>query len=100
MALINIDTTGVYPYHQEAFEMKVYPNPNSGSFMLSINCAKANKVQVALLNILGQEVFRESFDVNGRFNKMLTPENLPQGMYILRVSNGEGSQVRRITVRK
>ncbi len=68
--------------------VKVYPNPNTGSFILSLNNIVVN-CNVEIYNVFGQKVFtaiRQSTDDN-----QIDLSSQPNGMYLYRViaNNGE-----------
>ncbi|RYE15455.1 MAG: hypothetical protein EOP51_26845, partial [Sphingobacteriales bacterium] len=44
--------------------LHVYPNPNNGNFRLQLTDCKPGKVQIKLLNLLGQEVYYEAASTN------------------------------------
>jgi hypothetical protein len=99
MAFIIPDTTGMQQLYFVGFSMQVYPNPNSGSFTLSIFSPRAESMQLTLLNALGQMVYAEKLDVSGMMQRELHLEHLPKGVYLLNVSNGEGNRVVKVVVR-
>lgn len=70
-------------------EMSLYPNPNKGSFTLKGNM-KADKVQVRIMNAVGQVVYDRQLMVNnGLLQQEIHLGNIVAGMYMLRIT-GEG----------
>jgi PKD repeat protein len=98
MALIVIDTTGIQSIKGVNFDMNIFPNPNNGNFVLSLNSRKAGSMEAVLLNALGQAVYSERFEISGRMQRELSLEHLPKGVYFLRVSTGEGSRVMKVVI--
>jgi hypothetical protein len=79
----------------EDFRVKVWPNPVSG--LLNVAWTGLNKtdpVMVELRNLYGSEIFMT--DVSGSSNIVLSMNNLPRGMYFLRVIQGEQNVISKI----
>jgi hypothetical protein len=100
IAYIVPDTTGIRQLQQIGFAIEVYPNPNNGNFTIRLNSPKTSMMSTMLYNAVGQLVYSESFEISGKLNKTLSFEDLPQGVYMLRVSNGEGSIVKKVVIQK
>ena len=64
-------------------DLKVYPNPANDK--INIQCQ--NMKQISILNLLGVQI--GSKDVNDN-HAVLSTDNLPQGIYILKVENNDG----------
>ncbi len=74
------------------FQMKVYPNPNTGLFTININMAGAHeeKVSIRILNTLGQEVYNKGYEIKDKYIRENVELNgsLPTGIYTLSVQIG------------
>ncbi len=67
--------------------INIYPNPTSGEFNLELKGIEDPKARVEIWDLAGRQHFNQAFDVaNGEMR--LSPE-LNQGVYIVRVTNGE-----------
>lgn len=65
----------------------VYPNPFYGSLSLDVEATTAGKVEVSILTMIGNEVWRNNLPVQvGRNHLVLPVGRLPVGPYLLRVS--------------
>ncbi len=73
----------------------LYPNPNRGGFTLEIPNSKGT-VYLEILNQIGQIVYNSEFN-KGRETFDL---NLPDGLYLLRMINGENTLTQRMVVYK
>ena len=71
---------------------KAYPNPCKNSFTIEVNSV----TDYALYNSLGQQVL--SGRVNGKAE--IDTKGLPQGIYMLHLSNGNGSHVEKLVIEK
>ena len=71
--------------------MNLYPNPNNGSFTLTINDANYEYITVELVTVEGQVIYSDkASDVNGVYVKQLDLTTHANGIYFLRVTaNGQ-----------
>lgn len=72
--------------------VNIYPNPSSGKVKLVWKGNANGKVDVQIINILGQEMGRHQLDLGRNPELMMDISGLPAGAYTLRVwyENGEG----------
>ena len=69
----------------------LFPNPNSGIFTLRFNQTQTNKVDVRVINVLGQTVFAmDSYRPNER-ELNINPGSLGKGVYFVNISDGNKS---------
>jgi len=75
-------------------DLVVEPNPSNNKFNVHFNNSISTLTKVEVFNLLNQKVyFVEIINVN---DYELFLNNLPNGTYILKVSNGFGSVAKRI----
>ena len=84
----DLETTGV----------AVFPNPNNGQFNLSVKSSFGKNLNIVITNMSGAVVKQISAENNGLLN--INSGNLSDGVYMVRVSSGENTAVRRITISK
>ncbi len=77
--------------------LTIYPNPTSNELKINIDSKFRGKLQIRLLDLLGREVSKQSFD------KTFTQEEfkmdsggLNKGVYFVEIEDGRGKQVRKI----
>lgn len=71
---------------QQTDLITVYPNPFSNTFSITIQLPRANKVTIAVKNILGETVLsKQEFNHNNSYNKTIDAGFLSRGMYLLEV---------------
>ena len=76
----------------------VYPNPNNGSFNLTIENAKADAV-IKVGDMLGNEIPANVVNnLNGKYSVDLSA--VASGVYFVQVKNGDYYATKRITVSK
>ena len=83
------------------FEVRVFPNPNSGEFVLQIDGFSAETVQLEIINSTGEVVHHGgNMVIDGRSNHSVSVEKLPAGQYFLRLSNEKGMILERLIIQK
>jgi hypothetical protein len=80
-------------------DMKLFPNPNSGSFALSGTFKGMQGVKdatIEVVNAVGQVVYRENGVVtNGKLEKQVRISDIAAGVYVVRVSaDGQTTQLK------
>lgn len=95
---ITSTTTAISPELMRA--VTVYPNPSAtGVFNLAINGANAQKgLEVEVVNTLGQRVYAGAARDN--FTTQLDLSNLANGLYHLKIKNGDEYMQRQLSVVK
>lgn len=91
-------TTSVATLHNN-IPLTLYPNPNKGSFTVQADVPDAaGNILLVVVNIMGVVVYREhATTVNGRLDKQLKLD-LPDGLYMLRVGDGETTGKLKFTI--
>jgi len=86
------NTTGINnQYSINNIQLKVYPNPSTGEFMIMLNILKKQDIEIKLLNIAGQLIFREKMDnLSGSCSKVFDVKDYAKGVYTLQIIGGEG----------
>jgi Secretion system C-terminal sorting domain len=82
------------------FEAFIYPNPASGNATLELSVQKRQSLQAVLYDINGKQV-RFIFDrewVPGKHTFPLSLERLPQGVYYLKIFDGQSSMMRKLII--
>ena len=74
-------------------KLNVYPNP--ASELINV-VAEASMVKATLFNVLGQAV--KEVNMNGATECQISVNNVPQGIYLLKVDTDKGSTVKRVQI--
>jgi glucose/arabinose dehydrogenase/chitodextrinase len=78
------------------FQMKVFPNPTSGLFTITINMhtTEFEMISIRIVNVLGQEVCKKDIAANGENIKEVVEldRSLPAGIYTLKVIIGDNEE--------
>jgi hypothetical protein len=70
--------------------IKIYPNPNNGIFIIECRGIKNTEVDLIIYNLIGQNVYNEKINklFNEKINKQLNLKDLPKGVYYLKLEFG------------
>ncbi|MDP1744493.1 MAG: T9SS type A sorting domain-containing protein, partial [Bacteroidota bacterium] len=83
----------------EAPNVNISPNPNTGSFTISIDHFAAKDLQINIFNVLGEIVYSSKPEnVTGKFNKEVFLGNVSKGVYMVQVSAGSKLYHKKIIV--
>jgi hypothetical protein len=81
--------------------VKVYPNPASDRFILDMNLASTEQVNVELVNSLGQVVFSQNEGtVSGARKLNVDLSNMADGLYFVRVTIGSETRTMKLNIAK
>lgn len=89
---VSIQNVGMESLKLESSTIKVYPNPNTGSFMLDLGNMHAE--QVSIINSMGQVVYTAQDVKSQLFNLDLIP-----GVYLVKVHNEKEIQRMKFVVK-
>ena len=71
-------------------KVNIFPNPSNGAFELSLKSSDSKKIDIAVVNSLGQKIFEEkSIQVNNVFVKSINLGNVAKGIYQLVITSGK-----------
>ncbi len=87
----NVIISGILEAEKNIHQLNVYPNPASGDFNISFNAAKPKTFKVQMNNLAGESVYEETLvNFSGAFQKQLDVSEFSKGVYVLKLSDGEG----------
>jgi len=79
--------------------ISVYPNPNNGNFTLSVTGDARGKVNLEILNNIGQTVYQSVYNKDADvMSADCSLSLLAKGIYFVRVTTGSGSSVEKLVV--
>ncbi len=79
----------------------VFPNPSyDGNVRLQYNLKAAADLKIAVLDVSGRTVYNSNVDKAGSGSKTLNLSDLPNGMYIIKISDGIGYASRKVIIAK
>jgi PKD repeat protein len=77
----------------------IYPNPSTGNVTFEVPTFEKN-LSINVYNILGAEVKSIKEEANGMFNKNYNFSDLSNGTYIVKITNGNKTATKRLTINK
>ncbi len=102
MASVNVQVNACVGFveHTLANGVSVYPNPNNGSFTLSVNANVADLI-IKITDMQGRVVYASvENNVNAGFVKQISLDTQSSGMYLMHIiANGE-QRTEKISVQK
>ena len=75
-----------YPHPKNGLPLKLYPNPNSGSFQITYTPLPEN-LTLQVFNILGEEVHRQLLPQWSQLQNIHMYRNLPAGVYMASITS-------------
>jgi hypothetical protein len=79
-------------------KLTVYPNPSKGIFNIDLVDVKNGDYLISVSNILGEEVYFETREVNSTTSTTINLSDLESGIYILDIQNGDLSISRKLII--
>ena len=82
-------------------EMSVYPNPNSGNFIVQLNTDIMEIATINVYNTTNEIVYmEENVNMGNSYQKNLNLSELSNGIYFLKISGAKKEYFRKIIIRK
>jgi hypothetical protein len=100
--IVALGATAIDPEKVGVGNMKLYPNPTTGNARLTFQLDQVSQLDMRVLNMLGQEVIRETkTQAIGDINWELNLNDRPAGIYIIQLKvDGEALPSRRLMINK
>lgn len=76
----------------------LYPNPSKGSFTVQMDQVQSEQIGIAVYDLRGRMIFEQSYANNGNFSQEIQLANAQAGVYLVKVSDGNNKQVKRLLV--
>jgi PKD repeat protein len=80
--------------------ISVYPNPNSGKFMIRVDFPSQEKVRMSISNLLGQEIAAIHDGVVSKDSYTIDLSSAPAGMYMLNIVSDNQTITKKIIIDK
>jgi subtilisin-like proprotein convertase family protein len=77
---------------------EVLPNPSNGLFILKMDLPSSAKLDLSVFDVVGRQVFASQMEAVGSVQQPLDLQGLASGTYLLRVTDGEQSGVKRLVI--
>ena len=81
--------------------ISLYPNPTTGEFIIEIEISKPVNLEIKLLNVIGQIIYREKLNkFSGVYQKTIDIGKQAIGIYTLQLISGEAVINKKIVLEK
>jgi len=80
--------------------INIYPNPNTGTFTLSIETKESAGLKFEITDELGQVISEYEDGINGKFSKVINLNNEANGVYFIHISVGNDTFNRKVILVK
>lgn len=78
------------------FDLSVYPNPLSNEMKLNFVMLKEGKLEFVIFDVNGKVYYKETQQIQkGNQYKAIATDQLPQGVFFLKVQHSGGSEIKR-----
>ena len=93
-------TSSAFEPIANAFDLRVQPNPAAETLFLTVSKEIIGESQISLIAMDGRVVLQQNaLQLNANQPTGINIQNLPDGVYTLRVDSSEGSSIRKVVVR-
>lgn len=84
--VIDLATVGVKDLSAGSQGYEIYPNPNNGSFNLSLKGLGNGKVTIGVYDLVGRLVYQAEGSSNGSFTRNIELDNVSNGAYFIKIT--------------
>ena len=100
MELVMFNNTDVEEFSDNVMNCDIFPNPASEEIHIRFSQNNLGKANLLLFNTLGQTIYTKDIFVNDCVGEHVMPvDNLPKGLYFLRITNADNlTETRKIIV--
>ena len=79
----------------------LFPNPNSGNFIIDFTCDNSEKLIVEIFDMTGKNIFSDVWLANAGYNfRTVDVHELGSGIYFTKISSDRGQSIFKMTVSK
>ena len=80
-------------------QIKLYPNPNSGTFYIDLPEEIRNEVSLRIFTLSGQRVYSQTIEEDKSRHHKINPKNIPKGFYLVELSSAGNKWVKKLVVK-
>lgn len=95
-----ISVTGTINKYNIEGEMRLYPNPNNGDFIVEFISKGNYPIKISLIDILGKVVFTSNSIHNDKSEIQVKDNLLPSGEYLLQISSQDNVWNKKVIIQR
>ncbi|ARS36759.1 T9SS type A sorting domain-containing protein [Pontibacter actiniarum] len=81
-------------------DIAIYPNPSNGVFTISVSNLESQKVELRILNVIGNEIYHETLTrTEPKLTRTINLDRYAKGLYYVKLEADNYSAVRRVVVK-
>ncbi|WP_299759088.1 T9SS type A sorting domain-containing protein [uncultured Pontibacter sp.] len=81
-------------------DVAIYPNPSNGVFTISVSNLEAQQLELTILNVIGNEIFRETLRrEESKLTRTINLDRHAKGLYYVKLEADNYSAVRRVVIK-
>ncbi|WP_237144744.1 T9SS type A sorting domain-containing protein [Pontibacter pamirensis] len=81
-------------------DVAIYPNPSTGVFTVELSNLDTRKVELRIMNVIGNEILRETLTSDDvQFKRTVDLSSFSKGLYYVKIEADNYSTVRRVVVK-
>ncbi len=89
------------PAKENSIDVKIYPNPNKGAFVLELNSKLEADVNINIYNTIGEVVYQKSnWGIWAKNSTLISIEDKPAGAYFLHINSKDVNQIYKVMIQK
>ena len=82
-------------------KLSFFPNPGTGQFTLKFDSESNKDITIAIFDMKGNEFFKKEItNFSGSLEEKINLDNKKEGVYLLQISQGNESMIRKIIIEK
>jgi len=95
--VVNV-STGIDAFNKTTL-INIYPNPNTGEFIIEIELYKRQDLEILISNNLGQVIFEKDLkQMKGTYSQKIGINNYSKGIYHVQVITNESSVYKKLII--
>ena len=82
----------------ELSDLRVYPNPNNGSFNVGFSPKSGQDISIEVYDIRGRAIYSKTYGSVSRFDEVIQLNDADSGVYLLSIADGSQKVTKKIVV--
>jgi Zn-dependent metalloprotease len=81
-------------------EIVLFPNPASDEITILFSYSGTKQLNIAIYDLLGNVVYKDDGTFIGKYQNKLNVSSFPDGIYLIKISDGQGTINKKLTITK